>query len=436
MSRPVASARWKLSPGVYGYTLPDNLPKGVPWFIAEDSGSVWVAGDSALIAKASTSDLTQWTLLNSGIPSDVSIDWLAFVNSHVIFAAGGDGTIYTTSNGGVSWTVSFSDPQLTQFIDIIKFFDSHHGVACGDGSGGSGLMAFLETTDGGLTWRNNNTFQIVGETNYDLVSYAAPSSVFMSGYWNFPNGQSYRGVLSSTDLGTTWRFATVGSGSFEDSTLVTQGVAFASNLVGLACRADSTFWSTSDGGITWQQVGQKAGTFFFCADFVGGATTAMCGGYRQASLAEVDLSSSTYSVQREDTSVTALKNISFTYVDFPTTERGYMICGGQLRTFYATESPTSVKADPGMPEHYSLGQNYPNPFNPTTIIQYAVPRREYVVLSVFNILGEKVADLVNGLREAGAHTVSFNASDLSSGLYFYRIQAGSFVETKKLVVVK
>jgi hypothetical protein len=88
------------------------------------------------------------------------------------------------------------------------------------------------------------------------------------------------------------------------------------------------------------------------------------------------------------------------------------------------------------PKEFKLEQNYPNPFNPTTTIQFAVPSVSDVKLDVFNILGQKVASLINRRMEAGLHTVNFNATNLSSGVYFYRLQSGSFVQTKKMMLIK
>ncbi len=85
---------------------------------------------------------------------------------------------------------------------------------------------------------------------------------------------------------------------------------------------------------------------------------------------------------------------------------------------------------------YALEQNFPNPFNPSTTIQYALPNAADVKLTVFNMLGEKTATLVNESKPAGVHTVQFDGSRLASGLYFYRLQAGTFVEMKKLVLIK
>lgn len=89
-----------------------------------------------------------------------------------------------------------------------------------------------------------------------------------------------------------------------------------------------------------------------------------------------------------------------------------------------------------IPNYYSLGQNYPNPFNPSTKIKFTLPQPENVKLVVFDILGKEVKTLVNEEKEAGIHEVNFNASSLSSGVYFYRIVAGNFITTKKMLVIK
>jgi hypothetical protein len=88
------------------------------------------------------------------------------------------------------------------------------------------------------------------------------------------------------------------------------------------------------------------------------------------------------------------------------------------------------------PTRFELAQNYPNPFNPSTIIAYTLPVASEVSLKVFDILGREVATLVSGRQAAGRYQVPFTATGLSSGMYFYRLQAGSFVETKKMMLVK
>ena len=97
---------------------------------------------------------------------------------------------------------------------------------------------------------------------------------------------------------------------------------------------------------------------------------------------------------------------------------------------------TDVNKTSSLPRDFALGQNYPNPFNPSTTIKYDLPTRSPVRIEVFNILGEKVATLVTGEQSAGTHEVKFNAIGLSSGIYLYRMAAGSFTSTMKMILVK
>jgi len=107
---------------------------------------------------------------------------------------------------------------------------------------------------------------------------------------------------------------------------------------------------------------------------------------------------------------------------------------------------TTVESEPnGLPENFFLSQNYPNPFNPSTKIKFTIPsvviasetkQSQLVTLKVFDILGNEVAILINEEKLAGIYEVVFDASQYPSGIYFYRLQAGSFVETKKMVLMK
>ena len=97
---------------------------------------------------------------------------------------------------------------------------------------------------------------------------------------------------------------------------------------------------------------------------------------------------------------------------------------------------TGIENKGSIPTEYSLAQNYPNPFNPTTVIRFGLPSQTYVRLTVYSVLGEEVLGLVDGPLAAGYHEVNVGASRLSSGVYFYRLRAGSYVETRKLLLVR
>jgi hypothetical protein len=122
--------------------------------------------------------------------------------------------------------------------------------------------------------------------------------------------------------------------------------------------------------------------------------------------------------------------------------------GNPVITHNATTSPETILLDgntqtathvPGENASasisFSIGQNYPNPFNPTTTIEYEIPKRLHVTLAVYDMLGRQIKVLVNTERAPGHYQVTLDASILSSGVYFYRLTAGSFVETKKLILL-
>lgn len=95
-----------------------------------------------------------------------------------------------------------------------------------------------------------------------------------------------------------------------------------------------------------------------------------------------------------------------------------------------------VVEEAGIPQRYFVAQNYPNPFNPSTTIEYGIPKEGHVTLTVFNLVGEEVATLVNGQQVAGVHRVQFDASSLPSGIYFYRVNAGEIAQANRMLLLK
>ena len=89
-----------------------------------------------------------------------------------------------------------------------------------------------------------------------------------------------------------------------------------------------------------------------------------------------------------------------------------------------------------LPSEYSLDQNYPNPFNPITTINFSIPKEGMVTLNIYNAIGQEVVTLINEIKHVGNYNLQFNASSLPSGIYFYQLKANSYVETKKMVLLK
>jgi hypothetical protein len=108
----------------------------------------------------------------------------------------------------------------------------------------------------------------------------------------------------------------------------------------------------------------------------------------------------------------------------------------QLGLARFTDQTTGVDDRHTTPTSFRLNQNFPNPFNPITTIRFEIAERSHVLMTVSDVLGREVSRPVDGTRSPGAYTAHFDASHLSTGLYFYRLQAGAFVETRKMLLIK
>lgn len=103
---------------------------------------------------------------------------------------------------------------------------------------------------------------------------------------------------------------------------------------------------------------------------------------------------------------------------------------------YGSANTVGVEDNTQLPQIFALDQNYPNPFNPSTKISWQSPVAGYQSIKVYDVLGNEVATLINEEKPVGSYEVEFNASNLSSGVYLYKLQAGNFVETKKMILLR
>jgi hypothetical protein len=118
------------------------------------------------------------------------------------------------------------------------------------------------------------------------------------------------------------------------------------------------------------------------------------------------------------------------------TTAGGLVGVGGFRCVQGSQVGTAVKAELKMPHTFWMGQNYPNPFNPTTNFEFRIAEFGFVSLKVYDLLGRDVATLVNEKKQAGTHNVKWDASRLASGVYFYKLTAAGFLETKKMVLMR
>lgn len=133
-----------------------------------------------------------------------------------------------------------------------------------------------------------------------------------------------------------------------------------------------------------------------------------------------------------------INNTSFSIVITTQGEHPYHctphITQGMVGTITAT-NPNAVNDNENNPNKFQLSQNYPNPFNPSTKIRFSIPEESQVSIKIFNALGQEVSTILNNVVKSGTHTVNFDATELTSGVYFYKISAGSFTDTKKMLLI-
>jgi photosystem II stability/assembly factor-like uncharacterized protein len=238
----------------------------------------------------------------------------------------------------------------------------------------------LRTMNGGLNWDNVS----IPDTTFNFYALSKksiyyPTDIFVA------VGSGGR-IYKSTDIGATWQQKTSGT------TNNLRSIYFHSPDSGVVVGDNGTIRLTTNGGESW-----------FTNGFLNSPATR---NYRSVSL-----------MHRNNKTFTAVSDTMF----------------------FVSEEPLTVGINPlsfEVPGYFSLSQNYPNPFNPTTNIKFAIPKAAFVKLTVFDMLGREVETLVNENLNAGTYNADWNASKFSSGVYFYKIQTGSFSEIKRMILVK
>lgn len=292
---------------------------------------------------------------------------------------GDNGTIFYSGNGGQNW--STSSYTTTKRLNDVKFISSNTGFIAGE------LAEVLKTTDGGMTWvqlntgfanQNLNAIEAIDENNICVVGDAG--TIFMS-----------------NDGGNTWFGA---NGLMYENNI--NDVVFFNANTGVATGDNGLILRTEDGGYSWQpsEIAPGSETYDFQAVSFYDANIGISVGNEGKELYTVD--------------------------------------GGITWTI---DAPNLIATFTGSKQRgVSLMQNYPNPFNPSTVINYELPYSANVTVKVYDISGKEVASLFNGFQAEGNHSVQFNASNLSSGVYFYRLNVvngtNSITKVNKMILTK
>ena len=386
---------------------------------AVDQSTCWTAGAGGVVL-LTTNGGNKWNSVGGGTigTSDIwAVDALD-ANTAFVTTSTTATMIYRTTNGGGAWSNVYS---LTGgFIDGIKMLDASNGIAVGDPVGGKWTV--LKTTDGGASWA-----RIATEPAQSGTEAGWNNSVAVAGSSNIWFGTNSYRIYRSTDAGATWSWSPI---PFANSL----SVAFSDAQYGVAGSDSGATARTTDGGASWVPVSAGNGAPVFAISATPSDFFAVYGGsvYRSGTHGGSWTASFTGSIG----TLNALNIVS----------TGSNIFGwaassaGNIAGFSGTASAVDAKTGP-IPSQFVLQQNYPNPFNPQTTIEFDLPKAVRVSLKIFNAAGAEVATLVDNVMSAGVHDVVWNGRNGSgavaaSGVYFYRVAAGEFAATKKMLLIK
>jgi hypothetical protein len=280
-------------------------------------------------------------------------------------------------------------------------------------SGAGGII--LRTTNGGTTWVQQSVGLAGGLLGVCLVDVNHATAVGFDG-----------AILRTTDGGTTWTQQSSGTAQF------LFGVSFTDVNIGTVVGDGGTILRTTNGGETWTLQSNVLPYAYSLrsVSFTDANKGTIVGSY--GSILRTTDGGTTWKQQSLLTTNTLL-SVSFTDSNNGTAVGEYGII---LRT--TNGGVTFIKEErlDEIPDTYYLSGNFPNPFNPSTKIKYSIPKLSDVEIKIFDILGKEIDILVQEVKPAGTYELTWNAANLSSGVYFYRIKAGDFVQTKKMILLK
>jgi photosystem II stability/assembly factor-like uncharacterized protein len=396
-------------------------------------------GDSGTIIRTMNSG-TSWESIQTEVLSNLVS--MCFIDANNGWIVGNGGTIQGwstddtsrilhTTDGGANWTVQITVP-LSCLWDVF-FIDQSTGYAVGGDLGGWWFYSLiLRTTNGGMTWTQ--------QTNDTIAHLAKSDFVDNNTGWviSCTTSECNHKIYKSTNGGTTWFRQEIYQFWWRE---FYRDLAFCNAQTGIAVGRYNTGWGGGGGVIAQTTNGGDVWGVSYFPPPGGFRDVAFVNDDNMVVLGEDSLDDVYYWKRLGDLAWTprptgiAHHSNRFCFIDSSTGwavgDNGTIIhtTNGGV-TFVEGEKPS------GVPDNFSLSQNYPNPFNPITTIRYALPHTSFVTLSVFNLLGQRVSQLVNEQQQAGYHDVVFRGDELAIGVYFYRIQVGNFVASKKLLLLK
>ena len=377
-----------------------------------------------------------WQYVN-GFASGEIVYTMAYDGSGNIYAGTWGGKIYKSTDGGQNWTVINSGMNVS-FIWSLQI---------------SGGYIFAATEQGVFKF-DGSTWTLTSLNGKDVHALAISSGVIYAGTWG-------EGVFTSTDNGATWNELNDGFEgllAIQSLTVSASGEVFAASFGGGVFKLNGTTWvnvnvgynfvwalgansnaifagtygdglyRSLDNGSSWSKVENLTAPFIYSIA-VDGTGKVYVASWTSGVFVSTDNGNTWSSLGMGGFGVSSLLVSSSSDDVFVGTKEG--------KIFLArVNSVTDVGSESEVPTEFALNQNYPNPFNPSTTIRFAVPEAGRYTIKIYNILGQEVVTLLNEELNAGMHNVKFNAINIASGMYIYKLSGEKVNISKKMILMK
>ncbi|MEO8513538.1 MAG: YCF48-related protein [Ignavibacteria bacterium] len=346
-----------------------------------------------------------WTDQNSGF---TSMRWMGIwcITADTVFMGGNFGRIIKTVNGGANWVLLNTIDTVTQYWGI-QFVNSFTGFAVGSAG------KILKTTDRGATW-----FQSVTG-----IQNALSNIHFRNETTGYVSGGSI--IIKTTDAGASWLPQSAPYISFE----TIRDISFTDDNNGIAVSDAGRVLKTTNAGANWSLIPSGTGESLFGIFFTDANTAYACG--NNGAIIRTTNTGANWTSQTSPLTE-ILTDIWFTNstTGFISTWSGKILKTTNGGITFINNISSEV------PISFALEQNYPNPFNPVTHFGFRIADFGFVTLTIYDVSGKIVETLVNGELKAGTYEAEWDASNFSSGIYFYTLSSGNFKETRKMILIK
>jgi photosystem II stability/assembly factor-like uncharacterized protein len=402
-------------------------PGPQPSITVVNNYAVWIGGgngDTARIFRTLNGGLNWNIIPTAGMTHEVGCiaaitPDLAYVGEGIV---NGNANLFKTTNGGLNWVSVYQTPVNRGFFNGLIFTKANgyiFGLAIAE--------RVYRSSNSGVNWIELNA-------GANGVSNAHNSLMLVdNNFYGFGLNNGAARVKLTTDNSTNWLTQSVNiTGNY------TSAIAFHSNkMYGVAATSTSlpTVARTTDGGITWSSVDIGtgiSGTCFF--NWIENTPVVYIVG-SNGTIKRSNNNGLTW-VTTPTAGITGISH--FDFVNINNIIYGYAVStnGNVIKLTDSILVLTGIHNNGNLPVEYSLYQNYPNPFNPSTTISFSIAKSGLTKLSVFNYLGQEIAVLKNETMQAGRYEFLFDASNIASGVYYYKLTAGDFTDTKKMILVK